>query len=246
MEQTNPLAALEGVGLPQKAAVIYMCLLGKNRMDIAEIARESSVKRATCYEHLEQLLAKDFIVRVPVGKRTYYAANEPEKLLSDFKKRARMFEENVAHMTQMHERATNKPKVTFREGKREMKKIYEELFKTVGDAYSIFPPDVFFETFSLEEYDEFDKEVVEHAMKVRDLFLRSKYNKKITEIRAKNGDTGRSAKILPEWFSSNVDVLIFKDTVALISLRDLSAIVIENKDIADLFKNMHSFMWKTL
>ncbi|MDO8576601.1 MAG: hypothetical protein Q7R90_04800 [bacterium] len=41
-----------------------------------------------------------------------------------------------------------------------------------------------------------------------------------------------------------MDVLISSDKVALISLRDLSAIVIENKDIAELFRNMHSFMWK--
>ena len=62
----------------------------------------------------------------------------------------------------------------------------------------------------------------------------------------KSGYENKSDKKLPDWFTSNVDVLIFKDKVALISLSDLSAIVIENKDIADLFVHMHQYMWKTL
>ncbi len=239
--------ALEDMGLDEKAAVVYLTLLGKSRLGIAEIARDSGIKRATCYEHLERLLQKDFVVRVPIGKRTYYTATDPQKLLAAFKKKATALEEQVAHMTQLHEAAVNKPKVTFHEGKREMKHIYEELFKTVGDTYSIFPAEAFFKSFSETEYDEFDKENSAHAFKTRDLFIANKkLYKKLRAIREKNGYENKSDKKLPEWFTSNVDVLIFSDKVALISLRDFSAVVIENKDIADLFKNMHQFMWKAL
>ncbi len=246
METAELVKILVGVGLPEKAASIYVSLLGKSRMDVAGIARITDIKRATCYEHLEVLLQKNFIVRVPIGKRTLYSANEPQHILKDFKKRSEAFEASIEEMSVLHAQATNKPKVVFYEGKREMARIYEDLFKTVGDGYSIFPADRFFESFSEAEYDAFDKTMGKHSFKSHDLFVKSKHLKRIKEIREKNGGEGKLSKTLPESFKTNVDVLIYGDKVALMSLRDLSAVVIENKDIAELFKTMHSFIWRAL
>ncbi len=245
MANTALVDTLVEMGLDPKAATLYLSLLGKNRMGVAELARQSGIKRATCYEHLEQLLQKDFVTRVPIGKRTYYSAVGPDKVLSAFKNKAAKLEDRVGEMLAMHEQATNKPRVAFYEGKRELRRIYDDLFKTVGDTCSIFPAEEFFKSFSKAEYDDFDKENSAHAFKTRDLFIANpKLNRELREIRERNGYDNKADKRLPDWFKSNVDVLIFSDKVALISLRDLSAIVIENQDIAELFKNMHQFMWK--
>lgn len=246
MEYTAIVKALEELGLEDKAATIYTTLLGKNRLGVAELARESGIKRATCYEYLDALLKKDFVIRVPVGKRMYYAAVNPRKILANYKKRTQDFENVLEELVHMHETATNKPKVSFFEGKREINTIYESLFKTMGETYSIFPPEAFFRNFTEADYDEFDKENSAHAIKTKDLFVQSKYTKRLWQLRKKNGYENKSDKVLPDWFSTNVDVLIFSDTVALVSLNDLSAVVIENKDIAELFKNMHAFIWKSL
>lgn len=231
------------LGLSEKAATIYLALLGKNRMGVAELARVSNIKRATCYEQLETLLQHGFVTRVPIGKRTYYAAESPSKVLAEFKKKTAAFERRVEELERAHERATNKAKVTFYEGKQQLRHIYDDMFKTVGDVQSIFPADEFFKSFSEEDYDEFDKLISGHAFKSRDLFVSSAHYKKLREIRAKNGGEKLDKK-LPADFRSNVDVLIYSDKVALISLGDLSALVIENADIAELFKSMHSFIWK--
>ena len=53
MSKLDPLHVLQEVGLPEKAASLYFTLLNKKRMTIAELARESGVKRATCYEYLD-------------------------------------------------------------------------------------------------------------------------------------------------------------------------------------------------
>lgn len=247
MEHKEIVNALESLGLPEKAASIYVSLLGKQKMGVAELARESGIKRATCYEYLDLLLKKEFIVRVPVGKRMYYAAQSPAKILAGFKRESQSIEQVLGNLNALHESAVHKPKVTFYEGKRELRHIYEDLFKTVGDTYSIFPAEEFFKNFTEEEYDEFDKANSAHAFKTKDLFITdTKGHKRLRALREKNGYENKADKRLPEWFKSNVDVLIFSDKVALISLRDLSAIVIENADIAELFRSMHTFMWKSL
>lgn len=244
MSVPHPLHVLQNIGLPEKEASIYVTLLGQQRMTITELARTSGLKRPTCYEHLDQLLLKGFVRRIPVGKRMLYSAVEPRKILADFKKKTSILEESVREMTEIYENATNKPKITYFEGKREIRNIYEDLFKTVGDARSIFPAGVFFENFSEEDYDEFDRQIGSYALKSKDLLVADRFYKRIKEIRAKNGDANKSDKKLPPWFTCNVDVLIYSDKVALISLRDLSAIVIENRDIASLFKNLHEMAWK--
>jgi sugar-specific transcriptional regulator TrmB len=246
MSQPHPFQVLQEIGLPEKAATIYLSLLSNRRMTVASLARESGIKRPTCYEYIGFLLAKGFILREPVGKRMFYSAVRPTKVLSDFKKKAALLEASVEEMAKMQDEATSKARVVFYEGKREIRSIYEDLFKTVGDVYSIFPAAAFFENFSVQDYEDFDKEISGYALKSRDLFVADKYYKKIKEIRAKNGSENKLDKKLPPWFTCNVDVLIYSDKVALMSLRDLSAIVIENKDIAELFKNIHSFMWKSV
>lgn len=236
--------ALRNIGLSEKTASLYSTLLGNKRMTISEIARASGTKRATCYEYIDELLSRNFIVRIPVGKRMYFSASHPRTILSEMKKRMSSFEEKLPTLIETHEAAAQKPKVTFYEGKRELRRIYDDMFKTVGEVRSIFPPATFFQSFTEEEYSDFDKAIGEHAIKSRDLFVSDKFYKKVKEIREKNGTENKVDKKLPPWFQSNVDVLIYSEKVALISLRDLSAVVLENKDIADLFRNLHEGMWK--
>src|SRR3989344_4937679 len=96
--------------LHEKAAVIYLSLLGKSRLGVAELARASGIKRATCYEQLDVLLKRGFVTRIPIGKRTYYAAESPKKIFTEFKKKTVAFEHRVAELEHLHEAATNKPK----------------------------------------------------------------------------------------------------------------------------------------
>lgn len=246
MDNLAIIQALTGVGLSEKVAHIYVALLGKRRMTISQIAKAANVKRATCYEYIDQLLQRDFVTRVPVGKRMFYSAQNPRKVLSALRQQFNTLENSVEAMEVMHNAAINKPRVVYLEGKREIQHMYADMFKTVGELRSIFPAAVFFENFSEQDYDTYDKALGEHALKSKDLFVRDRFFDKLMDIRRKNGNENKIEKRLPEWFKSNVDVLMYSDKVALVSLRDLSATVIENKDIADLFRNMHELMWKSV
>lgn len=237
---------LQNFGLNQNEAIVYLTLLKYPKMTMSEIARATNLKRASCYQYLNLLLAKDFVLRIPIGKRMFFGAVNPKKVLAIIRKRYLAFEKATEEMAKQYEKTTNKPKVVFYEGKREIKNIYEDLFKTIGDTYSIFPPTAFFENFTEQEYDDFDSKISRYALKSKDLIIADKYFRRVNEIRNKNGLENKKTKKLPESFKNNVDVLIHHDKVALISLRNLSGLVIEDQDIADLFKNIHSFIWKSL
>ena len=244
--ETKFVKTLQEIGLSESEAIIYLSLLKFPKMTVSEIAHATNTKRTTCYQYIDLLLSKDFVVRVPVGKRMFYSAVNPKKVLAEARKRYTKFETAVEEMTKQYDESTHKQRLMFYEGKREIKNIYEDLFKTVGDIYSIFPPTVFFKNFTEQDYEEFDLSISQYALKSKDLIVGDKYFRRVEQIRKKNGAGNKVTKKLPESFKSNVDVLVYNDKVALISLRDLSALVIESKDIADLFKNMHTTIWKSL
>lgn len=241
----NYSKVLQEMGLPETAALIYLELIKSPKLTISEIARATRTKRATCYQYIDQLLSKDFIVRVPVGKRMFYSAVSPKKILSIAKKQYSMLENAMGEMTKQYDESTHKPQVMFYEGKRELKNIYDNLFKTVGDVYSIFPPAAFFENFTEKDYEDFEILISEYAIKSRDLIADDGYFHRIEQLRKKTGIENKVTKKLPGSFKSNIDVLIFNDNVALVSLRDLSALVIQSKDIADLFRSIHGTIWKS-
>ena len=145
------LEALKTMGLDEKAANVYLALLRRPRMTVSEISRETNIKRATCYEYIDQLLVRDYVTREPAGKRTFYSAVDPKKVFTIFRRDIAKIEGAVLEMSTLHEHAVNRPRVTYFEGKRQLKLIYEDLFKTVGVVYSIFPPTTFFENFTIEE-----------------------------------------------------------------------------------------------
>jgi hypothetical protein len=186
------------------------------------------------------------VIDWPGWRVMYYAAESPEKLEKALSDRIADFQKGIESIRTMRSKAANVPRVTFHEGKSEIRSIYAEIFRTIGETRSIFPPAPFFENFTVADYDSYDKEISGHAIKSKDLFVHDPRYKHLQEIRGRNGGEGKYAKQLPEWFTCNVDTIIYSDTVALISLRDLSAVVIRNKDIAELFRNTHDFMWKNL
>lgn len=235
---------LRVMGLDDKAATIYLSLLGYPRRSISEISRETGIKRPTCYQHIEDLLRKGFVTREPSGKRIEYRANDPRAIFRDFKRQIVRTEGAILEMEGVHDQRIHKPHVSYYEGKQQIRMIYDDIFGRVGEIRSIFPAERFFENFSVQDYAELDRRMTDHAIQTRDLFVRDRHYRRIKEIRAKRGAEGKKDKRLPAGFTCNTDVLIYGNRVALISFRDLSALVIENADIAEFFRTTHDFLWK--
>jgi len=237
---------LKDIGLGDLEAKIYLVLLESSKLSISEISRKSGIKRPTCYHYIELLLEKDYIKKIPTGKRMLYLAEDPKKILIDLKSKLHDFEQNLDELREKYVENSQKTKIIFYEGKKSIKKIYQDSFKSIGDIYSIFPPEAFLKHFTLDEYEKFELDISDHKFRIKDLVLTDSRFKDISKIKKRVKVDNKYTKKLPASFNSEVDVLIFGNKVALISLKDLSATVIENSSITDLFKNIHDFMWRVV
>jgi sugar-specific transcriptional regulator TrmB len=221
-----------------------MSLLKRKQLSITEISKETQIKRPTCYEYIEEMLLKDYIYRVPVGKKFHYAATAPTKIVDRIKSKVKKLDESLTDLNEVYNSSQQKPKVTFHEGESGIKEIYRDSFSTVGDALSIFPADEYFKQYSFEEFTENEKLITETKFKSKDLVIDGKNFKKVETFLKELGNNNKTVKKLPADFKTSVDVLVYGSKVALISLKNISAVVIDNQEIAELFATIHQHLWK--
>jgi sugar-specific transcriptional regulator TrmB len=234
-----------GFGLEHSEARIYFVLLKHKLMSLTEISSKSGIKRTTCYEHVNELLRKNIIYRVAHGKKFHYAPTDPRNLLKKTKESLAKLEKEFVELENFYKETTNLPKVSFFEGKDGIRKIYLDSFETIGDAYSIFPADEYFKHFTFKEYTDNEEVIKETKLKSKDLIISDKYYKKVSNyLKSLNNDSKYFKKITSD-FETTVDVLIYGNKTALVSLNKMSAIVIDDDEIAKLFVSFHKYLWNS-
>ena len=73
-------------------AKLYLAGLALGPALMAHLALKANVKRSTCYYILPELLRRGFFSIKKIGKRNYYTASPPEKLLQITRQRERLIQ----------------------------------------------------------------------------------------------------------------------------------------------------------
>ncbi|MFA5993928.1 MAG: helix-turn-helix domain-containing protein [Parcubacteria group bacterium] len=240
---------LSKLGLKDKETEIYLAILGMGRGTITDISKKSGIKRTSVYQHLEVLLKEGLLYQTAVKKRIFYAPENPKKILSFMEKKKRdidlkrqSIEKIIPELENIYARSFNKPQVSIYEGKSGIWEVYGKMTDTWQDIYSIFSPKAFFTLFSFEQNDKLLVRLEERGVKLHNLVEKS--DTAFKRLKMKKYDSFVKSKVLPEELKFATDLLVTKDRLALISFSSLVAVVIEDKDIADMQRNFIKFIWK--
>ena len=80
---------LEYLGLTEKESSVYFELLKADSLSGIEVSRKTGIKKATVYVVIEDLMKKNLLKEVKVGKRMHYRAESPEKFKTIYEKKKR-------------------------------------------------------------------------------------------------------------------------------------------------------------
>ena len=232
------------VGLKPKEAEIYLAILHLGKATIADTSRKSKIKRMTVYEHIDDLLRKSLVHKTAQGKRVYYVAASPEKIIKMLERKKKHFEKFLPDLKTIYGHASHKPQIRFYEGLEGMRAIYDEMTKTSQTIYSVFSAEKYFAVFNDKDNEEFFKNIRDNGGRIKDLIENSPTGKKHAQGPWYK-DIG-APKMLPADFNLAVDLMVSGDKVAMISLVNLIGVVIENPEIADLQRNFVKFMRKNV
>ena len=73
---------LQNLGLSEKEAKIYLASLELGPETVQNIAKKAGINRPTTYLQIESLKEKGLISEFQRGKKTFYAPESPNRLLS--------------------------------------------------------------------------------------------------------------------------------------------------------------------
>lgn len=241
-KRQNTKEILNELGFSKNEAKIYTSVLKLGSANVTDIARESKLNRTALYIYLDALLKADFLQKTFKGKRIYYIAQNPKKIITNIERKKRKALEVLPLLTSLYQSSSKKPVMKFYEGKEGMRSIYREMTKTPKRLWSIFSADRYYSVFSEKDGQEFFSNIFNSGGELRDLVKNTKEGRHYVKNNIV-GDIGKS-KLLPKNFIFEVDLMISGTKVSMISLSNLIGVVIENKEMADLQRNFLKFIWE--
>lgn len=241
---------LTDFGLSDKEAVVYLSLLELELAGVQEIAKKAGINRSSTYVVLESLKAKGLVGTSDDKKVRQFVAASPEMLHRVASEQARKQEEIrksineiVPELKALHKATKLKPKVSVFEGKEGLMAAFEDILyckeklvrisSSLMNLVTIIPQNFF---------PDFVQKRISLGIKMHGIHPNDGINKKLMEIHP-----GFDTPILipKDKYKFPADMAIYDDKIGYMSPENGGiAILIENKEIANVMKNMFDLAWE--
>ncbi len=233
---------LKDIGLTEREGTIYLALLEIGESPAGMIKNKTHLQNSVVHLCLNNLIQKGLINYVEKGKRRFYTSTNPEHLIDFIDEKKRELEKIIPSLIEK-QKSQSKYEVHIYEGEKGLKSIHEDILKDLKKKEEFLvlgaPKEAHdkFEPFFLDFHKRRQK---------KQIHLRSIYKqdaKEYAETRKKMKFT--QVKYLPEKLESPMWITTYKNKTILFVVGDiLLGIVIENKTIANNFKEYFELVWK--
>jgi sugar-specific transcriptional regulator TrmB len=139
---------LQHLGLTDKEARVYLAALELGPSAVQDISHKSKVNRATTYVMIESLSARGLMSTFQKGKKKFYAAENPERLMTIIETQEKVLEEQKSELVEVMpvlESLFNtegaKPQVRYLEGIEGLETVRATFESLEGEYIQIYPLD---------------------------------------------------------------------------------------------------------
>lgn len=242
--------ALLKLGLSEKEVICYITLLKMGKGSILNIARVAGLNRVTTYAAVDMLKKKMLIAETKKGKRKLFIAENPDELknIIEENKRDIKVKENILNnsilpaLKAININQENKPQIKFFEGLEGIYKVYDSYVLKSRDIIGCGSYDSVMKISSWEVEKKFISELKKRKIFFRGILEDTETNHKFDEI----SRGVMHNKFLPSDEKVSADILVFSNTVALISYEKKIATLIEDESIAKSIRMYLEFMYERL
>ena len=240
----NIIESLIDIGFSKNEWIVYISILSLWKAFIADITKDVWLKRSSVINYVENLLSRGVISKIVIWKRIAYIWEKPNNILKDFIKKKENFEKKLPELNNLFFQNNWPSRVRYFEWKKGILNIYTEILSQFKNIYTFISMEKILDYLGIEKLDELRSMRIKNEIKIKELIKYTDFSKKIMKNR--NTSLWLENKFLPKDFSINIDLLIWWDSIAMISFEKEMWVVIENKDMADFQRNLHNFVWKSI
>lgn len=240
---------LKSFGLSTTEIHIYRTGLAYSSIDVAELSKQTHIKRPTVYHALQTLSEKGFISKKGTGSKLVFCMVSPDKVkklidqkIQQLEERKNSLDELAIFFAKNTLKEADKTKVEHYEGIDGMKLVIEEALYCRSRHWDIMAPKKNF-------FSEFDKEYATYFMetrKKRKIQARSLWDKEWTKTLSAEELSQRQPRSLPATLTKKFRsvIILFDDKLAIISsYASLSAILIQSKEVHDTVEALFEGLW---
>lgn len=241
---------LREIGLPENEIKVYLALLELGPSLAGKITKKSGVHRANVYGALDRLADKGLTSFIIQNKRKYFQAIEPSKIINmlrDKKEQIEQQEKNIqAILPELLSKTAllnTKLDAQIFSGKQGLRAILDDVLKTKPEEWLDITSG---ETIKILPYymDKWNKLRADNNIKARVLFNNTQEGRDREEQIKKFKLT--KTRFLPWGFTTPAHFYVYENK-AVISVwleEEPFGIIIENKAIANSFRNYFEWFWK--
>jgi len=247
MQNEKLTKLLIDIGLNTNEASVYLTTLSLGQTTVLKISKNSGLKRSTVYDVVDSLKHKGLMQIVPAGLKQLYKAESPERLETVLENRKLEFSARLPELMAMYSLEGGESNIKFYTGLKSMKQIYLDTLKEIkyGDEYLIITDQE--KWFNLDREFWMKEYIQERAKLPCKTRLISTNSELALEHKKFEKNYNEEFKIFAIDTKINVDVVITSNKLIVVDLiPPLTTLVIENKNIIQLQKQMFEIIWKSI
>ncbi len=240
------LETLIHYGLSDKEALVYLTSLEIGPSTVLKRPRLCGVKRSTVYLTVDNLIKKGLMSIEIKGLKKSYKAENPDHLEAILHEKKRELLKNLPFFHEIYNKEKGDSFIRYYEGLEAVKLIYTDLLNEIepGDDYLVIGNQEKWLSLDKNFFQNFTEKRAKLNIKLRLLFQDSIIAR---EHKKFERNYNEKVKILPPNTSLSTNMVITPKKVVIHQLSDpIIAIVIENKNISRMNKEMFEIIWNSI
>lgn len=246
MENNKLIKVLTEMGLTENEAKVYFACLGLGPSPILKISRASGIKRTTVYSVIEALKQKSLVNIEMKGWKSLLAAESPDRLEQILETKRSKLKTDLPEFLALYNLKESGSFIKYYEGMEAVKSVYTRLSKELRprDDYMAISNQKQWLALDEKFFMDFKKRVSKLNTNTRLLLQDSDTAREFKKIGI---NFNEKVKILPSNASLSTNLIITPSKVVIHQLvPPITAMVIENKNIVQMHKEMFEIIWKAI
>lgn len=247
MKNSKLSKILKNIGLEENEAEVYLASLSLGPTTVLKIARSSEIKRTTLYGVIESLKNKGLMRVETKGLKSLYVAENPEYLDTMLETKKRELNSNLANFMALYKLQGSESSMKYYTGLKAMKRVYLSTLDDIrnGDEYLVITNQK--KWFELDS-DFWMKEYIEERAKLPcKTRLISQDSDLAREHQKFQKNYNEEFKIFKQGTNIDIDMVLTNQKLIIVDLSEpLTTLVIENKNIINLQKQLFEVIWQSL
>lgn len=231
---------LQILGLTKNESKVYTALVKINIASVNDISRKTNVSRVNIYDVLESLKSKGLVASIIKSNKKFFEPANPKELnelLSKKQEEIERAEEKISELLKEFEKPSEKKEVMFFKEKLGIKTILKDALNSKTEIINYGSTGKFPEVYK-EYFDIWEDSRIRNGIKMRIVTSKSTKGKhpkkKLQEV-----------KYLDLEFTNLTSTFIYENKVAIFTwTSEPLGILIENKELADSYRNYFESLWK--